>query len=70
MKKKSIIEKSKIKLAKPSKNKVIEIVTSDIPELDQGFFKRAQIMIPKSKEMVSMRLDDDVLSWFIKQEKN
>jgi uncharacterized protein (DUF4415 family) len=40
-----------------------EIDTSDIPELGDDFFKRAQLHVPP-KQAVTMRLDVDVLNWF------
>ena len=40
------------------------IDTSDIPELDQSFFKSAEIRLPKSKAPVTIRLDQDVLDWY------
>ena len=43
-----------------------EIDTSDIPELDDDFFKRAEIRIP-TKKSVTMRLDADVLEWYKSQ---
>ena len=44
-----------------------EIDFSDIPELDEEFFRNAEIRLPKRKQHVSMRLDSDVLDWFRKQ---
>ena len=44
-----------------------EIDFSDIPELDEEFFRNAEIRLPKRKQHVSMRLDADVLDWFRKQ---
>ncbi|WP_248921000.1 BrnA antitoxin family protein [Pseudomonas entomophila] len=37
--------------------------TSDIPELDDDFFRRAELRLP-AKQTVTMRLDADVLAWF------
>ncbi|HVW52812.1 MAG TPA: BrnA antitoxin family protein [Trinickia sp.] len=39
------------------------IDTSDIPELDEDFFARAELHVPP-KQAVTMRLDVDVLNWF------
>ncbi len=39
------------------------IDTSDIPELDEDFFRQAEIHLP-AKQSVTMRLDADVLEWF------
>jgi uncharacterized protein (DUF4415 family) len=43
-----------------------EIDTSDIAELDDDFFERAEIRVPP-KQSVTMRLDADVLAWFKSQ---
>ena len=40
-----------------------EIDTSDIPELDAEFFRRAELRVPV-KQAVTIRLDADVLEWF------
>ncbi|PNG28105.1 3-oxoacyl-ACP synthase [Pseudomonas protegens] len=39
------------------------IDTSDIPELDGDFFRRAEVHLP-GKKAVTIRLDADVLEWF------
>jgi uncharacterized protein (DUF4415 family) len=44
-----------------------EINFSDIPELDEDFFKNAEIRLPRRKQHVSIRLDAEVLEWFKKQ---
>ena len=49
-----------------SKMKDKDIDTSDIPELDETFFRSAEIDIP-SKRPVTLRLDEDVLAWFKSQ---
>jgi uncharacterized protein (DUF4415 family) len=46
-----------------------EIDTSDVPELDEDFFRHAEVRMPKAKQMVSLRLDSDVLDWFKRQGK-
>ncbi len=43
-----------------------DIDTSDIPELDEDFFLRAEVHLPV-KQPVTMRLDSDVLDWFKSQ---
>jgi len=43
-----------------------EINTSDIAELDDDFFKHAEIKVPPKKS-VTMRLDADVLEWYKSQ---
>lgn len=45
-----------------------DIDTSDIPELDEDFFRNAQVKLPK-KHSVTLRLDSDVLVWFKSQGK-
>jgi uncharacterized protein (DUF4415 family) len=42
---------------------------SEIPELDEAFWKEAKIVKPKTKKSVSLRLDNDVLDWFKAQGK-
>jgi uncharacterized protein (DUF4415 family) len=34
--------------------------------VDTEWFKRAQLVMPQPKEMVSLRLDQEVLDWFRK----
>ena len=43
-----------------------DIDTSDIPELDDAFFRDAEIKVP-AKQPVTLRLDSDVLLWFKSQ---
>lgn len=43
-----------------------DIDTSDIPELDQDFFRQAELRVP-AKQTVTIRLDSDVLAWFKEQ---
>jgi uncharacterized protein (DUF4415 family) len=45
------------------------IDTSDIPELDEDFFREAKLRLPKGKHLVSLRVDSDVLDWFKRQGK-
>lgn len=40
-----------------------KVDTSDIPELDDDFFERAELRLP-AKQTVTIRLDSDVLAWF------
>jgi uncharacterized protein (DUF4415 family) len=42
------------------------IDTSDIPELDEDFFRRAELRVPP-KCSVTLRVDTDVLEWFKSQ---
>ncbi len=41
-----------------------EIDTSDIPPLDDSFFERAVLRVPRHSITVTMRLDADVFDWF------
>lgn len=42
-----------------------DIDYSDIPELDENFWKNAKVFKPKiSKSSVALRLDAEVLEWF------
>jgi len=34
---------------------------------DEGFWKNAAVVLPRRKEVVTMRLDADVLEWFRKE---
>jgi len=45
------------------------IDTSDIPELDEAFFRAAHLRLPQGKQLVSLRIDRDVLDWFKRQGK-
>lgn len=44
-----------------------EIDVSDIPPLDESFFKKATVRMPQPKKAVSLRLDSDILDWFKEQ---
>jgi len=37
---------------------------SDIPETDDEFWSDAEVLFPIKKIHVSIRLDDDIISWF------
>lgn len=41
-----------------------EIDTSDIPELDEEWFKNAKVTLPQKKKAISLRVDWEVLEWF------
>lgn len=45
-----------------------KIDTSEIPELDDAFFQRAELRVP-AKHPVTLRIDEDVLVWFRAQGK-
>lgn len=47
-----------------------EIDYSDIPELDDAFWKNARIVQPRPpKEQVTIRFDADILDWFRRRGK-
>jgi uncharacterized protein (DUF4415 family) len=48
-------------LADPSDD---DIDYSDIPPLDEVFFRDATLRLPQPQEAVTIRLDADVLAWF------
>jgi len=66
MKKKFFSDMARIK---QMGDKDIDLSDPDAPELDESFFDRAVIELPKSKKVVSLRLDADVLEWFKTQGK-
>ena len=61
-------KRSKTDLAKVEAMKDTEIVYSDIPQLDDDFFKKA-VVWPGPKKQVTLRLDPDVLEFFRSQGK-
>jgi uncharacterized protein (DUF4415 family) len=46
-----------------------EIDTSDIPPLDDDFFANAELVMPEPKQVITIRVDKDVLDWFKSQGK-
>ena len=44
-----------------------EIDTSDIPPLDETWFESAELRLPKPKQTITIRLDEEIVNWF-KQE--
>lgn len=42
---------------------------SEIPELDEQFWKNATLVLPENKTKVTIRLDNDVVAWFKSQGK-
>jgi uncharacterized protein (DUF4415 family) len=40
-----------------------EIDYSDIPALDETFWRRAELQMPQPKKGIYVRLDSDVLDW-------
>lgn len=41
-----------------------EIDYSDIPELDESFWKHAKVIPPRTKPNVSLRIPEDVVEYF------
>jgi uncharacterized protein (DUF4415 family) len=64
MRKKSTGKGSRTDWKKLATKSDTEIDTSDVPALDEDFFRQAQVRMPEAKQMVSLRLDRDVLDWF------
>ena len=46
-----------------------DIDYTDIPELDDFFWKNAKLVLPGEKSLIPIRLDDDILQWFRSQGK-
>jgi uncharacterized protein (DUF4415 family) len=46
-----------------------KIDTSEVPELDEDFFREATLRLPQARQLVSIRIDRDVLDWFKQQGK-
>jgi len=44
-----------------------DIDFSDTPRIDSTIFSKMEIRMPKPKELVSIRVDPDVLGWFRQQ---
>jgi uncharacterized protein (DUF4415 family) len=43
-----------------------EIDTSDIPHLDEECFQHATLRMPQTKSTLTIRVDTDILDWFIR----
>ncbi len=59
---------SKTNLERLKKMRDKDIKLDDIAELDDDFFKHARLQLPP-KQSVTIRLDNDVLTWFKQQGK-
>lgn len=46
-----------------------EIDFSDIPELEDDLWENAQVTAPRKKQLISLRIDTDVLRWFKRRGK-
>jgi len=58
----SISKEQRLKKIDSVKDK--DINYSDIPELDEEFWKNAVIEYPEKKKPITLRLDAKVLEWF------
>ena len=56
-------------LKKLDRMKDSEIDYSDIPPLDESFFTKATVDLPKKKDSITLRIDHDVLEFFKNQGK-
>jgi uncharacterized protein (DUF4415 family) len=69
MKRGSSTKKSRTDWERLAKMSDKDIDTSEIAELDEAFFRHAQVHLPAGKQLISLRLDRDVLDWFKQQGK-
>ena len=46
-----------------------DVNTSDIPEISADMWQNAKVVMPKNKKAISLRIDEDMLSWFRKHGK-
>jgi uncharacterized protein (DUF4415 family) len=63
------LEKSQTDWARIDVMQDEDIDTSDIPPLDEGFFRNAKVVMPPGKKQLTLRLDADVLKWLKDQGK-
>ncbi len=61
------VSKKRLEQLKAIKEEDIDY--SDIPELDEAFWKNAEVRLPETKTGVYIRLDGDVLNWLKSQGK-
>ncbi|MCB1984683.1 MAG: BrnA antitoxin family protein [Nitrosomonas sp.] len=59
------ISKKRLKEIEAIKDKDIDY--SDIPELDETFWKNAVLVHPERKERLTVRFDAEMVAWFKKQ---
>ncbi len=60
---------SKAEIARLKAIKDEDIDYSDIPELDETFWKNAKLVMPQSKKQITIRFDQEILDWFKAQGK-
>jgi uncharacterized protein (DUF4415 family) len=63
------LEKSQSDLKRLDAMRDEDIDYSDIPELDENFFKNAKVVVSPGKKQLTLRLDADVLEWMKAQGK-
>ncbi|MBI5447492.1 MAG: BrnA antitoxin family protein [Gammaproteobacteria bacterium] len=56
-------------LKKLDNMKEADIDYSDIPPLDESFFQRKTVTLPRKKDSLTLRVDHDVLEFFKQQGK-
>jgi uncharacterized protein (DUF4415 family) len=69
MSRKNIKKQSETDWARIDAMRDEDIDTSDIPELDESFFKNAVLRLPQPKVSVCIRMDREVLDWYKSQGK-
>jgi uncharacterized protein (DUF4415 family) len=57
------------RLQELAKAKDDDIDFSEIPELDETWFKEAQLRMPETKERLTVRFDKDIVDFFQRQGK-
>ena len=67
MKKQYTEKKSKTNWKRLETMKDADIDLSDIPKINRSLMKNMVVRMPQPKELVSIRIDPDVLSWFRQQ---
>ncbi len=50
-----------------SEREIAKTSPSDLSDLPADFWDEAEIVVPPSKQAVSLRLDQDVVAWFKQQ---
>ncbi len=56
------ISPKRIKELKALEQKAIDY--SDVPETDAEFWSKAQVVYPEKKQLITIRLDPNVVAWF------
>ena len=62
-------KKSGTKWKKLNGMKDHDIDFSDVPPLSPNFFRNAKLRLPQPKDLITIRLDHDILAWFKEQGK-